>query len=58
MLYLSVAQEFKWRNYKVKILKEAVDTFSGNQEEKEMLSKTPLYNWAQVVSWEEVKDSI
>ena len=55
---LSVAQEFCWRGYKVRILKEAVDTFSGDQKEKEMLCKTLLYNWAQIVSWEEIKESI
>lgn len=55
---LCSAQEFGARGYKVKIIKEAVDTFSGDQVEKELLYKTPLYNWAEVVSWEEVRDSI
>jgi nicotinamidase-related amidase len=55
---LCSAQEFRARGYKVKIIKDAVDTFSGDQTEKESLCKTPLYNWAEVVSWEEVKDSI
>jgi len=50
---LCTAQEFNFRGYKVKILKEAVDTYSGEQEEKEALCKNPVGNWANVINWEE-----
>lgn len=52
---LCTAQEFNFRGYKVKILKEAVDTYSGEQSEKEALCKTPVENWADVINWEEVQ---
>ncbi|MBU1032354.1 MAG: cysteine hydrolase family protein [Patescibacteria group bacterium] len=53
---LCTAQELKWRGYRVKILKEAVDTYSGNQKETKMiLSNPPLLNWAKVISWNELK---
>jgi len=53
----STAQELCWRGYKVKILKEAVDTYSGNTQEKEMiLNNPPLLNWAKVISWNELKE--
>ncbi|OGG36708.1 hypothetical protein A2110_00010 [Candidatus Jorgensenbacteria bacterium GWA1_54_12] len=54
---LCTAQEFCFRGYKVKILKEAVDAFSGNEYEKEALCKTPLGNWADAVSWENLSIS-
>ena len=50
---LCTAQELNFRGYKVKILKEAVDAYSGEQSEKESLCKTPVENWADVISWEE-----
>lgn len=34
---LSTAQELDWRGYKVLILKEAVDNYSGDQDEKELV---------------------
>ncbi|MEK6835381.1 MAG: hypothetical protein AABX61_03905 [Nanoarchaeota archaeon] len=50
------AQELCFRGYKVKILKEAVDTYSGNQKEKEMiLNNPPLTNWAETISWNKLK---
>jgi len=50
------AQELTWRGYTVKILKEAVDAYSGKQEETNMiLTNPPLLNWAKVISWEELK---
>jgi nicotinamidase-related amidase len=52
---LSTAQELNWRGYKVKILQEAVDTYSGDQKEKKMiLDNTPLANWASVISWKDI----
>ena len=53
---LCTAQEFNFRGYKVKILKEAVDTYSGEQSDKESLCKTPVENWADVLNWSEIKD--
>ena len=52
---LCTAQEFSFRGYKVKILKEAVDAYSGEQNEKEALCKTPVENWADVINWEEAQ---
>ena len=52
---LCTAQEFNFRGYKVKILKEAVDAYSGEQNEKETLCKTPVENWADVINWEEAQ---
>ena len=52
---LCTAQEFNFRGYKVKILKEAVDAYSGEQGDKEALCKTPVENWADVITWEEAK---
>ena len=52
---LCTAQEFNFRGYKVKILKEAVDAYSGEQSEKEALCKTPVENWADVIDWKEAQ---
>lgn len=53
---LCTAQELTFRGYKVRMLKEAVDTYSGSQEEKEtILNNPPLTNWAEVISWDELK---
>lgn len=55
----STAQELRWRGYKVKILREAVDTYSGSPQEKEMiLNNPPLLNWAKVISWSELKGKL
>lgn len=52
---LSTAQELNWRGYKVFIIKEATDTYSGNYREKVVvLGNPPLLNWAEVIDWEEV----
>jgi nicotinamidase-related amidase len=56
---LSLAQELNWHGYKVKILEEATDTYSGNQQEKkQILNNPPLKNWAEPISWEEFKENI
>lgn len=50
------AQELCFRAYKVKILSEGVDVYSGDQKEKEqILNNYPLSNWAEPISWEELK---
>jgi len=49
------AQELKW-GYKVRILKEAVYAYSGNQKEKiQILNNKPLRNWAKHIMWNEFK---
>ena len=54
-----IAQELKWRGYTVKILKEAVDVYSGNPKEKKMiLTNPPLLNWAKVISWNVLKKKL
>jgi len=54
-----VAQELKWHGYNVKILREAVDVYSGKPEETKMiLSNPPLLNWAKVISWDELRESL
>lgn len=56
---LSVAQELNWRGYKVKILEQAVDSYSGNlKEKKQILNNPPLTNWAQVISWKNLKNNL
>ena len=53
------AQELKWSGYNVKILQEAVDVYSGNpQETKMILSNPPLLNWAKVISWDKLKETL
>lgn len=53
------AQELNWQAYNVKILKEGVDAYSGDQKEKEMiLNNLPLTNWATVISWDELKKKL
>ena len=56
---LSTAQELNWQAYDVSILREAVDTYSGNQKEKEMiLNNPPLTNWAKLISWSNLKKAL
>jgi nicotinamidase-related amidase len=53
---LCTAQELKFRRYKVRILKEATDTYSGTKTEKEMILKNyPLINWAKPIAWKELR---
>jgi nicotinamidase-related amidase len=53
-----VAQELTWRGYKVKILKEAVDTFiySGKEEKQTILKTISANHWAEIISWNELKE--
>lgn len=55
---LCAAQELSFRGYKVKIIKEAVDTYSGSQEEKDAICETPAGNWAETVSWADYKTGL
>lgn len=50
------AQELAFRGYKVKLLKEGTDSYSGSQKEKKMiLENYPLKNWAGWTTWKELK---
>jgi len=56
---LSTAQELCWRGYNVTILEEAVDTYSGNQEEKKwILNNVPLRNWAKTIDWRSLQGKL
>ena len=54
----SAAQELSWRGYKVKILEEATDVSGGSiNYKKQLVKKSPLLNWAEIISWKElIKD--
>ena len=52
---LCTAQELFFRGYRVEVLMEAVDTYSGRQGEKESFFITPLANWGRPISWQEVR---
>lgn len=52
---LCAAQEFRFRGYRVLVLREAVDTYSGKKTEKTLLCKTIIKNWAEVIGWNEAK---
>ncbi|MCF8056874.1 MAG: isochorismatase family protein [Desulfocapsa sp.] len=52
---LCTAQELFFRGYQVKFLVEALDTYSGSQEEKHSLLTTPLVNWGAPVYWQEIR---
>ncbi len=47
-----VAQQLNFRGYRVLILEEGTDTFSGDQpEKKRIISYPPLTNWARPIAW-------
>lgn len=49
---LCTAQELSFRGYEVRVLEEATDTFSGDQQEKkQILHNPPLSNWAGTITW-------
>ncbi len=52
---LCTAQELSFRGYQVRFLVEGVDTYSGSLEEKQSLLRTPLANWGQPLSWQQLK---
>ena len=50
------AQELRWRGYEVKILEEGTDAVDGDEAYKvQLLTRSPLLNWASVIKWEELK---
>lgn len=56
---LCTTQELRWRGYEVKILEEGTDVVGGDEAYKRQLfSKSPLLNWASVISWSELKGTL
>ncbi|MEK7589083.1 MAG: hypothetical protein AAB479_00440 [Patescibacteria group bacterium] len=55
---LSTLQELSWRGYYPLVLKEAVDHYRGTEEAKEAVLKTPINNWADAITWDELKDKL
>lgn len=54
---LCTAQELGWRGYNVYILKEATDVSRGGERnKKKILNSIPLTNWAESISWNELKE--
>jgi nicotinamidase-related amidase len=52
---LCTAQELTFRGYDVRVLKEATDTRSGRQEEKErMISSPPVSFWSRPMEMKEL----
>jgi nicotinamidase-related amidase len=52
------AQELRWRGYEVKIVEEGTDAVDGDEAyKKQILTRSPLLNWASVITWEELKDA-
>lgn len=55
---LSTLQELSWRGYYPMVLKEGVDHYSGKLEDRDKILETPVPNWAEVISWEELKNKL
>ncbi|OQA91581.1 MAG: Isochorismatase family protein [Elusimicrobia bacterium ADurb.Bin231] len=55
---LATVQELSWRGYEVWVLKEGVDTASGKIKDKNAILKSPMSNWASIVSWKKVKNHL
>lgn len=52
---LCTAQELFFRGYRVHFLIEGVDSYSGSQGEKQSLFNSPLANWGEPVSWQDIR---
>lgn len=50
---LCAAQALHFRGYRVRFLVEAVDSYSGSQQEKLALLECPLRNWGRPLAWAE-----
>lgn len=56
---LCTTQELSMRGYKVYVLEEGVDVYSGiNTEKIGVLNSPILKNWGKVVSWDELKQRL
>ncbi|MBU6389841.1 isochorismatase family protein [Patescibacteria group bacterium] len=52
---LCTAQELTFRGYRVYMLYEGTDPYSGDDCEKEYLANhSPLTNWAEIITWKEL----
>lgn len=51
---LSALQELTWRGYHPSVLKEGVDHRSGKEEDKESVLRTPVSNWADIITWDDI----
>ncbi len=56
---LCTAQELSMRGYKVFVLREGVDPYSGDQTQKQQILDGPiLNNWAKTIGWEQLKQRL
>ena len=55
---LCTAQELFFRGYRVNVLVEGVDSYSGSPEDKRSLFNIPLPNWGKPVSWQDIKNRL
>ncbi|MBU1083017.1 isochorismatase family protein [Patescibacteria group bacterium] len=55
---LSTLQELSWRGYYPIVLKEGVDHYSGKIEDRDKMLETPVPNWAEVITWDELKNKL
>ena len=47
------------RGYKVFVLREGVDPYSGDQTQKQQILDGPiLNNWAKTIGWEQLKQRL
>ena len=51
---LSTLQELKYRGYRVKVLFEGVDTYTGTEEHKQLLVATLFPFWGQAITWQDL----
>lgn len=52
---LSALEELRYRGYQASVLREGVDTYSGDAEEKDFLMKKVVPYWGKPVGWDELK---
>lgn len=55
---LSTSQELSWRDYYPVVLKEGVDHASGKIEDRDKVLETPVSNWADTISWNDLKEKL
>jgi len=54
----STAQELNWRGYNVQILYEATDAVGNEEYKNQIVKKSPLLNWAEIIHWKELKKQL
>jgi len=55
---LSTVQELSWRGYNPVVLKEGVDADTGKTADRDRVLGLVIKNWAKVMSWGELKQTI